>query len=181
MVARVSAGLLLFRRRNNPDAAGGPAPTGGVEAASRPEARGLEVLIALPGGPFFARRDDGWWSVPKGEHEPEEEALSAASREFAEELGSPPPGGERIDLGSVTQRGGKLVHVWAVEGDLDTSTVVSNEFELEWPPRSGSLRRFPEIARAEWVSAAQARRKLLPAQVPFVDRLEALLRERDGP
>ena len=163
-------------------ASGGP-EAGAPEAAGSPEAGGpeagaLEVLIALPGGPFYSRRGDGWWSVPKGEYGPEEDALSAACREFAEELGSPPPGGERIDLGSVTQRAGKVVHAWAVAGDFDTSSVVSNEFELEWPPGSGSLRRFPEIARAEWVTAEQARRKLLPAQVAFVDRLEAVLQER---
>jgi len=139
---------------------------------------GIEVLIALPGGPFYARRGDGWWSLPKGEHGPEEDALEAACREFAEELGSTPPGGERIDLGSVAQRGGKVVRIWAIEGDLDASSIVSNDFELEWPPHSGSIRRFPEIARAEWVTSAQARRKLLPAQVAFLDRLQAALRER---
>ncbi|MGO8874546.1 MAG: NUDIX domain-containing protein [Acidimicrobiales bacterium] len=153
--SRVSAGLLLYRL--------GP---GG----------GLEVLIAFPGGPIFARRDEGYWTVPKGEYEPEEEPLSAACREFAEELGSAPPEGERIDLGSITQKGGKVVRAWALEGDLDTSTVVSNEFEMEWPPRSGTRARFPEIARAEWFAPEEARRKLKAAQVPFLDRLEAALR-----
>jgi predicted NUDIX family NTP pyrophosphohydrolase len=133
------------------------------------------VLIALPGGPYFAGRDEGWWTVPKGEHEPDEEPLEAARREFAEELGSPPPDGELLDLGSVSQRGGKVVRAFAVEGDLDTSSIVSNEFELEWPPRSGLRRSFPEIARAEWVSLVEARRKLLAAQIPFLDRLEAAL------
>jgi predicted NUDIX family NTP pyrophosphohydrolase len=150
----VSAGLLLYRRRT---------------------ASPLEVLIAFPGGPYFARKDEGSWTIPKGEYEPDEEALAAAYREFAEEIGTPPPDGERIDLGSIIQKGGKVVRAWAVEGDLDTSTVVSNEFEIEWPPRSGRRERFPEIARAEWVSPDAARRKLKPTQIPFVDRLEAAL------
>jgi predicted NUDIX family NTP pyrophosphohydrolase len=119
--------------------------------------------------------------VPKGEYGTEEEPLAAACREFTEELGSAPPDGERIDLGTVTQRGGKVVHVWAVEGDLDTSTVVSNEFEMEWPPHSGSRQRFPEVARAEWASPEEARRMLFPAQTPFVDRLEAALQDRRLP
>ncbi|MGC9960288.1 MAG: NUDIX domain-containing protein [Acidimicrobiales bacterium] len=152
----MSAGLLLYRRRT---------------------AGGLEVLVAFPGGPYFARKDEGSWTIPKGEYEPDEEALAAAYREFAEEMGSPAPGGERIDLGAITQKGGKVVRAWAVEGDLDISTVVSNEFEIEWPPRSGRRASFPEIARAEWVSPDAARRKLKPTQIPFVDRLEAALAE----
>jgi predicted NUDIX family NTP pyrophosphohydrolase len=160
-VAKLSAGLLVFRRLRMCE---------GTE---------LEVLIAFPGGPYFAARGDGWWTVPKGEYGPDEDAFVAACREFTEELGSPPPDGEPIDLGSIRQGGGKVVCAWGVEGDLDTSTVVSNEFEVEWPPRSGVRRRFPEIARAEWFSPAEAREKLLPTQVAFVDRLESTLRERD--
>jgi predicted NUDIX family NTP pyrophosphohydrolase len=160
-VPRRSAGLLLFRR----------AGEGGGE---------LEVLIVHPGGPLFARRDEGIWSLPKGEYEPGDDPLAEASREFTEELGSPPPDGERIDLGVVKQRSGKLVSAWAVAGDLDTASVLSNEFEMEWPPRSGIRRRFPEVDRAEWVGVAEARRKLVSAQAELVDRLQAVLRERSG-
>jgi predicted NUDIX family NTP pyrophosphohydrolase len=156
-VPRRSAGLLLFRRS---------------------AARDLEVLIVHPGGPLFARKDDGVWSVPKGEYEPDDDPLTEACREFAEEVGSAAPDGERIDLGSVTQRGGKVVSAWAVAGDLDTSKVKSNEFEMEWPPRSGVRRRFPEIDRAEWVGVAEARRKLVGAQVELVERLEGILAAR---
>ena len=157
----MSAGLLLYRR-----------------AVAAPGA--VEVLIAFPGGPYFARKDEGSWTIPKGEYEPDEEPLAAAYREFAEEMGSPAPDGERIDLGSITQKGGKVVRAWAVEGSLDTATVASNEFEIEWPPRSGRRASFPEIARAEWVSPDVARRKLKPTEIPFVDRLEDALSQRDG-
>jgi predicted NUDIX family NTP pyrophosphohydrolase len=176
--------LLLFRREAGVGSvvsgsadAGAGSGSAGADAASQAEVP-IEVLIALPGGPLYRRRDEGWWTVPKGEHGDDEQPLVAASREFAEELGTDPPAGEPIDLGSITQRGGKVVRAWALEGDLDTSSVVSNEFEIEWPPRSGVRRRYPEIARAEWVSLAEARRKLLASQVPFVDRLEAVLAER---
>lgn len=156
---RRSAGLLLFRQ------------PGGTE---------LELLIVHPGGPLFARKDDNVWSLPKGEYEPADDPLAAATREFAEELGSPAPDGERLDLGSITQRGGKVVRAWAVAGDLDASAAVSNEFEMEWPPRSGVRRRFPEIDRAEWVTVAEARRKLVGAQFELVERLQAILAERSG-
>jgi predicted NUDIX family NTP pyrophosphohydrolase len=140
----------------------------------------LEVLLVHPGGPLFVRKDEGVWSVPKGEYEPGDDPLTEATREFAEEIGTTPPDGERIDLGSITQRGGKVVRAWAVVGDLDTSKVLSNDFEMEWPPRSGVRQRFPEIDRAEWLRVDEARRKLVGAQVELVDRLEAILAERTG-
>jgi predicted NUDIX family NTP pyrophosphohydrolase len=137
----------------------------------RPGADGQEVLLVHPGGPYWARRDDGGWSIPKGEHEDDEDARSCALREFAEELGTPPPDAPLTDLGEVRQRAGKRVTAWALAGDLDASAVRSNTFMLEWPPRSGQLREFPEVDRAGWFSIAEARRKLLPAQTPFLDRL----------
>ena len=124
-----------------------------------------------PGGPFWARRDVGAWSVPKGEYEPEEDALAAARREFAEELGAAPPDGRLHDLGEVRQKSGKLVRVWALEGDLDVSQVTSNTFSLEWPPRSGKTIEVPEIDRAEWFALAVAREKINQAQVPLLERL----------
>lgn len=146
---RRSAGLLLYRRR------GGD----------------VEILIAHPGGPLWARKDDGAWTIPKGLLEPDEEPEATARREFAEEIGSPAPTGPVIELGDVTQASGKVVAAFAVEGDIDTSTVVSNTFEMVWPPRSGKLQSFPEVDRAEWVDPETARVKLNPAQVAFVDRL----------
>jgi len=152
MRSRVSAGLLLYRRR----------------------AGGLEVLLAHPGGPFFRRRDEGYWSVPKGEVEPGEELLAVARREFEEETGSRPPGGEPIELGSIVQKGGKVVHAWAIEGDLDPGAAVSNTFELEWPPGSGRRQAFPEIDRVAWFDAAEARRRIKSTQIPLIDRLAAV-------
>ena len=137
----------------------------------RPGMDGPEVLLVHPGGPYWARRDEGGWSIPKGEHEEDEDARSCALREFAEELGTPPPDAPLTDLGEVRQRAGKRVTAWALAGDLDASAVRSNTFMLEWPPRSGQLREFPEVDRAGWFSIAEARRKLLPAQTPFLDRL----------
>ena len=137
----------------------------------RPGADGPEVLLVHPGGPYWARRDEGGWSIPKGEHEEDEDARSCALREFAEELGTPPPDAPLTDLGEVRQRAGKRVTAWALAGDLDATAVRSNTFMLEWPPRSGQLREFPEVDRAGWFSIAEARRKLLPAQTPFLDRL----------
>jgi predicted NUDIX family NTP pyrophosphohydrolase len=152
---RLSAGLLVYRRRP-----GGP-----------------EVLLVHPGGPFWARRDDGAWSIPKGEHGPGEDPLHVALREFREELGAEPPAGEPpASLGELRQPGGKRVSAWAVEGDLDVSEVRSNTFAMEWPPRSGRTAEFPEVDRAGWFDLATARRKLLPGQVGFLDRLEELLR-----
>lgn len=135
----------------------------------------LEVLIAHPGGPLWARKDDGAWSIPKGLAEPDEDALTAARREYAEEIGSPVPDGPVIELGDVRLKSGKVVTAFAVEGDLDTSTVRSNTFEMPWPPRSGRLQSFPEIDRADWFASAEAKVKLNAAQSEFVDRLMAEL------
>ena len=131
----------------------------------------LEVLLVHPGGPLWARRDLGAWSIPKGEYEPDEEPLPAARREFAEELGVAPPEGSPGDLGEVRQKGGKLVRAWALEGDLDAGAVSSNTFELEWPPRSGRKIEVPEVDRAEWFGLERAREKINPAQGEFLDRL----------
>ena len=144
-----SAGIMLYRRRGDR----------------------LEVLLVHPGGPFWARRDLGAWSIPKGEYERDEEPLSAARREFAEELGVAPPDGSLEDLGEVRQKGGKLVHAWALEGDLDAAAVSSNTFELEWPPRSGRKIEVPEVDRAEWFAVERAREKINPAQAEFLERL----------
>ena len=146
-----SAGILLYRRR--------PA---------------LEVLVAHLGGPFWERKDDAAWTFPKGLCDEGEDEFAAALREFAEEIGSPSPATDYIDLGMIKQSS-KHVHLWAGEGDLDVSTVVSNTFETEWPPRSGQIQAFPEVDRAEWVSPDAARVKLVASQVPFVDRLLAAL------
>lgn len=159
---KLSAGLLVHRR-----------------------ARGvLEVLLVHPGGPFWAKRDDGAWSIPKGEHGPDEDPLQCALREFREELGSEPPADRApIFLGELRQPSGKLVHAWTVEGDLDAGTVRSNEFPLEWPPGSGVVRRFPEVDRAGWFNLETARNKLVSGQVGFLDLLEAVLTgpsARDG-
>jgi len=157
MVLRQSAGILLFRH----------VPPGG----------GVEVLLAHPGGPFFVHRDEGHWTLPKGEPDaPDEDLLAVARREFAEEVGHPAPaaqpdGAPPIGLGSIVQKGGKVVHAWGIEGDLDPAVAVSNEFEMEWPPRSGRRQTFPEIDRVGWFEPDEARRRLKPTQVPFVDRL----------
>jgi len=149
-VPKRSAGLLLYR----------------VAAAGD-----LEVLIAHPGGPFWARRDAGAWSVPKGEYEEGDDALTAARREFREEVGHDAPAGGLLFLGEVRQSSGKLVSVWAVEGDLDAGQATSNTFEMEWPRGSGTVQEFPEVDRVEWVPLALARAKLVKGQVPFLDRL----------
>lgn len=147
---RESAGILLFRRRD-----------------------ALEVLLVHPGGPFWARRDQGAWSIPKGEFEGED-PLAAARREFEEELGVPVVG-DFFSLAPLRQRGGKLVHAWAVRGDFDPALLRSNTFTMEWPPRSGRQATFPEVDRAAWFSLAEAREKLLPAQAPLLDELERLV------
>ena len=135
---------------------------------------GREVLLVHPGGPFWATRDDGAWSIPKGEYADGEDPQAAARREFEEELGSPlPDGAELRALGEVKQKNRKIVAAWAVEGDFDASAAHSNTFEMEWPPRSGRRQEFPEIDRAGWFPLARAREKLLPAQAAFLDRLEA--------
>jgi predicted NUDIX family NTP pyrophosphohydrolase len=150
-----SAGVLLFRH----------APAG------------LEVLLAHMGGPFWANRDARAWSIPKGEYPPDEDPLAAARREFAEELGTAAPDGPPyLDLGEVRQSGGKAVRAWAVEGDLDPARIVSNTFELEWPPRSGRRVSFPEVDRAGWFDLETASRKLVAAQARFLDRLVRELR-----
>jgi predicted NUDIX family NTP pyrophosphohydrolase len=148
-----SAGLVLYRQRNGT----------------------LEVLLVHPGGPFWQKREDGAWSIPKGEVAENETGIDVARREFQEELGVPAPDGELTMLGAVRQAGGKVVHAWAVPGDLDVTRTTSNRFEIEWPPRSGRMQQFPEVDRAAWFDPATARRKLLPAQRAFIDRLEAQL------
>jgi predicted NUDIX family NTP pyrophosphohydrolase len=138
----------------------------------------LEVLLAHPGGPFFTRKDDGAWTIPKGEAAPGEDLLTRAQIEFEEEVGLRPESFQGwIELGSIKQKGGKIVHAWAFEGDLPKSfEVKSNLFEMEWPPRSGKRKQFPEIDRAEFFTEAVARRKLKPAQVPLLDRLRAAIK-----
>jgi predicted NUDIX family NTP pyrophosphohydrolase len=147
-----SAGILLFRG----------------------DGAGTEVLLGHMGGPFWAGRDAGAWSVPKGEYEPDEDPCAAARREFEEELGMPPPTGEFLALGSVRQSGGKVVTVWAVEGDLDPELVVPGTFEMEWPKGSGRIQAFPEIDRVEWFALGQARSKIVVKQRDFLDRLGGL-------
>jgi predicted NUDIX family NTP pyrophosphohydrolase len=138
----------------------------------RPGAAGPEVLLVHPGGPYWAKRDLGAWSIPKGEYDDDEDPLACARREFAEELGSEPPAGtEPVDLGEVRQKGGKVVMAWAIAGDLDATAIRSNTFEMEWPPRSGARREFPEVDRAEWFGIHEARERILPAQAPLLDRL----------
>ncbi|MGY1836176.1 NUDIX domain-containing protein [Blastococcus sp. SYSU DS0510] len=134
---------------------------------------GVEVLLGHMGGPFWARKDDGAWSIPKGEHDPDEDGEAAARREFAEELGFPVPAAALHPLGEL--KGRKLLAVWTGEGDLDVDAVVSNTFPLEWPPRSGRVQEFPEVDRAAWFDLATARARIVKAQLPFLDRLEAHL------
>lgn len=147
-MARTSAGLLLFRRTP-----------------------GLEVLLGHMGGPFWARKDEGAWTIPKGEFAGGETAPEVARREFAEELGHPVPDGPWLELGTVKQSGGKTVTAWAVEGDLDPATCVSNTVSLQWPPRSGRMQEFPEVDRVGWFAPGEAKRLLVTAQREFVDRL----------
>lgn len=146
---KLSAGLLLYR------------VTDGV----------VEVLLGHPGGPFWARRDEGAWSIPKGEYAPDEDPWAAAQREFTEELGAPVPPGEPLRMEPVKQAGGKIVTVFAVRGDLDPGAATSNTFTLEWPRGSGTLREFPEIDRVAWFPVEEARAKLLAGQRPVLDQL----------
>lgn len=141
-----------------------------------------EVLIGHPGGPFWARKDDGAWSIPKGEYTEGEDPWTVAQREFCEELGKRAPDGARIDFDPVRQPGGKVVTAFAVRGDLDLDGTFSNTFEMEWPKGSGTLREFPEIDRVAWFPVAQARSKLLKGQRPLLDRLMSALAadEPDG-
>ncbi|MCU0477585.1 MAG: NUDIX domain-containing protein [Chloroflexi bacterium] len=154
MTDRVSAGILLYHRT----------PGGG-----------LEVLLGHPGGPYFAHKDAGAWSIPKGEVEPDEDLFAVACREFREETGHPVPESTAIPLGTVRQKGGKLVHAWAVEGDLDPANAVSNTFSMAWPPGAETLVAFPEIDRVAWFEPAEARRRVKEAQAAFIDRLAASL------
>ncbi len=150
---RTSAGILLWRSRQGR----------------------VEVLLAHQGGPFWVKKDIGHWTIPKGEVEPGEEFVTVARREFAEETGHEAPNQPLIELGQIRQKSGKLVLGWAAEGDLDPATATSNTFDMEWPPRSGTVRTFPEIDRVEWFPLDEARRRLKAAQVPFLDRLQAAL------
>jgi predicted NUDIX family NTP pyrophosphohydrolase len=144
----------------------------------RRAADGVEVLIGHMGGPFWAKKDDGAWSLPKGEHGPDEEPIAVARREFEEELGSPVPPSELVPLGEHRVTSGKVLTVWAGEGDLDATACRSNTFEIEWPPRSGRMQEFPEIDRAAWFGLDEARTKLVKGQVPFLDRLAERLPRR---
>jgi predicted NUDIX family NTP pyrophosphohydrolase len=137
----------------------------------------LEVLLAHPGGPYWVRRDEGAWTIPKGLVEEGEDALAAARREFTEEMGFAPVG-EALPLEPLRQPSRKVVHAWAVEGDCDAATIRSNLFEMEWPPKSGRMGSFPEIDRAGWYTLAEARVKILPGQAGFLDQLEALVAGR---
>ena len=137
----------------------------------------VEVLLAHPGGPIFASRDEGYWTIPKGEFDEGEEPWDVARREFEEETGHPAPDGPSIDLGEITQKGGKVVAGWALEGDLDPATAHSNTFPFQWPPKSGRYITIPEIDRVEWFAPDEARRKIKDTQIPLIDRLlEALSR-----
>jgi len=151
-MAKTSAGILMYRRLQG----------------------SLEVLIVHPGGPFWKNKEEGAWSIPKGEFLPGQDPLKTAKREFKEELGKA-VSGKFVELRPVFQAGGKVVYGWAVEGDLDTTKILSNEFDLEWPPRSGRFIKVPEVDRAEWVDLVTARTKLNAAQVGFVDQLEEIL------
>jgi predicted NUDIX family NTP pyrophosphohydrolase len=158
VAAKESAGVLLFRRSGD----------------------GVEVLLVHPGGPFWTKKDLGAWSIPKGEFEVDEEPWRCALRELGEELGPAAPTIERsalIELGSVRQKAGKVVHAWAAAGEFDPAALQSNSFAMEWPPRSGTEREFPEVDRAEWLDPDAAREKILAAQAPFVDRLLKSLAE----
>jgi predicted NUDIX family NTP pyrophosphohydrolase len=151
VASKRSAGILVFRRNGS----------------------GVEVLLAHPGGPYWARRDDGAWSIPKGELEDGEEPLACALRELDEELGPECALGkdEPIELGSIRQKAGKVVEAWAVEGRFDPAALISSTFSIEWPPRSGTTQEFPEVDRAEWFDPAQAQLKIIPAQAAFIERL----------
>ena len=153
---KLSAGILMYRGQ-------GP---------------GLELLLVHPGGPFWMKKDLGAWSIPKGEYTEGEELLDVARREFEEELGSKPPSGEFIALGELKQPSRKLITAFAVKGDFDPATLKSNHFEIEWPPKSGQMRSFPEVDRAAWFSPDAARKKIHRGQAPFVDRLLAALEGR---
>jgi predicted NUDIX family NTP pyrophosphohydrolase len=153
VATRTSAGILLYRLREGH----------------------LEVLLAHPGGPYFAKKDAGAWTIPKGEPDPDEDLYAVARREFEEETGHPAPDRPAIELGSIVQKGGKVVVAWAIEGDLDPAESRSNLFEMVWPPDSGSMQSFPEIDRVAWFDPAEARVRLKSTQIPLLERLEATL------
>jgi predicted NUDIX family NTP pyrophosphohydrolase len=157
MASKLSAGILLYRHR----------------------AGGLEVFAVHPGGPYWAHRDDGVWSIPKGEYQQGEEALDAAKREFQEET-SFAAQGRFIALTALKQPSGKIVSAWAVEGDLDPEKLRSNTFRMEWPPKSGQQQEFPEVDRGAWFTLGDAHRKLLPGQLPFLAELVRLIGEVDS-
>lgn len=137
------------------------------------------MMLVHPGGPYWAKRDEGAWSIPKGEYEADEDPLVAARREFEEEIGRPSPDGPAVDLGEVRQASGKVVRAWAVEADVDVGAIESGTFELEWPPRSGRVREFPEVDRAGWFGVEAARRKLVGGQLGLLDALlDRLARSR---
>ena len=154
-MSRISAGLLMYRIH------------GGT----------LQVLLAHPGGPFFKNKDEGAWSIPKGEVEPGEDLLETAKREFEEETGITPKG-PFIALTPITQKGGKIVHAWAFEDDCDPSAIVSNTFTIEWPPKSGQQMEFPEIDRADFFDVAAAKRKVKAAQVALIEELEGIAKRK---
>jgi predicted NUDIX family NTP pyrophosphohydrolase len=156
MGSRRSAGILLYRRDRD---------------------GAVEVLLAHPGGPVFASKDAGHWTIPKGEIDEDEEPWDVARREFEEETGHPPPDGPSIELGEITQKGGKVVVGWGLEGDLDPATAHSNTFPFQWPPKSGRYITIPEVDRVEWFAPDEARRRIKDTQIPLIDRL---LTELDG-
>jgi predicted NUDIX family NTP pyrophosphohydrolase len=150
---KLSAGILMYRGRG----------------------AALELLLVHPGGPFWAKKDQGAWSMPKGEYEEGEDPLAVAKREFAEELGTAARSGDYIALGELKQPSRKVITAFAVDGDFDTAVLRSNHFEMEWPPKSGEMQSFPEVDRAAWFTPSEARKKILPGQAPFIDRLLAAL------
>ena len=150
-------------------------PSAGILVFKTSQSGSLMVLLAHPGGPFFSRKDQGVWSIPKGQYEADEQPFEAAKREFNEEIGHAAPEGTYIDLGEFKRSDGKLISAWAVSGDIDVSKLVSNNFELEWPPHSGQKQSFPEVDRAEWMSVSEASVRLVAAQVEFLHRLIASL------
>jgi predicted NUDIX family NTP pyrophosphohydrolase len=152
-MAKRSAGILMYRRRDGE----------------------LQVLLGHPGGPFWAKKDAGAWSIPKGEIDAGEDPLAAAKREFTEETGLRPDG-DLVALTPIRQKGGKVVLAWAIEGDCDARAIESNVFSMEWPPKSGKMAEFPEIDRAEWFSLDEARRRINPGQLPFIEELQEVSR-----
>jgi predicted NUDIX family NTP pyrophosphohydrolase len=156
MNVKVSAGLLLYKFQN----------------------AAIQFFLVHPGGPFFVKKDEGWWTVPKGEVEAGEDELESAKREFLEETGSSPEGAF-ILLDPIKQKGGKIVKCWAIEADIDPQTIVSNSFEIEWPPQSGKKRSYPEVDRADWFTLEEAKKKINARQIPFLEQLLRILSVED--